>query len=341
MKVPPFQIENFIQKISSEKIAGCLIFGPEPAVISYRFETIAKKMVPDLSDVFLVANLSKERLSQDKGVLIDEFMAMSMLGGRRLIIIKDADSSCATALKLLFEDENFYKKSENFILIAAGDLDKSSALRKACEDSPHFAAIACYEDNDAVIKKFIADELSKRRLKFSPQVVEMFLEKFGKDRNLIILEMRKMILFLGDDKNLTPEVVERVSASEAEISITEFVNYFASQNYEEALLAAEKLFREGVDSITILRFLSNYFQKLSAARTEIEAGSADFETAIKNQRLFFKAESEFRKHLKNLSQKFLIKILQGLEKLEIKIKSSGSNPKLEFIDFVQSFLRRK
>jgi len=341
MKVPPFQIENYIQKIQNEKISGCLIFGPEAALISYRFEIIAKKIVPDLTDVFLVANLSKERLAQDKAVLLDEFYAMSMLGGRRLIIVKDADSACAAALKILLEDEEFYKKSENFILIQSGDLDKSSALRKICEDSPHFAAIACYEDNDAVIKKYIADELSRRKISFTPQIVEMFLEKFGKDRNLIILEMRKMITYMGGNRNLTPEIVERLSASESEISISEFVNDFAAQKYSEALLAAEKLFRDGIDAITILRFLSNYFQKLMSARADIDSGNADLETAVKNQRLFFKVENEFRKHLAKNSQKYLIKILQDLEKLEIKIKSTGSNPKLEFIDFVQGFLREK
>lgn len=341
MKIPPAQIENYIQKISAEKISGCLVFGPEISLVLHRFETIAKKISPNLSDVFLVTNLSKERLAEDKGILIDEFLSMSMLGGRRLILIKDGEAACAAALKLLFEDQNFFQKSENFILIQGGDLDKSSALRKVCEDNPHFAAIACYEDNDAVVKKYIFDELTRRRIKFNAQVVEMFLEKFGKDRQLIIMEMRKMITFLGEDKNLTTEVVERLTASESEISIAEFINNFAAKKFDLALLAAERLFRNGVDAITILRFLSNYLQKLHQAKAEIDSGISDFESAVKNQRLFFKVEGEFRKHLKGLSQKFLVKNLRDLEKLEIKIKSSGSNPKLEFIDFVQSFLRSK
>ncbi len=341
MKIPPAQIENYIQKISAEKIIGCLIFGPEAAVVSHRFDVIAKKISPNLSDVFLVTNISKERLAEDKGILIDEFLSMSMLGGRKLILIKDGEAASAAALKLLFEDQNFFQKSENFILIQGGDLDKSSALRKVCEDNPHFAAIACYEDNDAVIKKYISDELNRRRIKFNSQVVAMFLEKFGKDRQMILQEMRKMITFLGEDKNLTIEVVERLTASESEISIAEFINNFAAKKFDLALISAEKLFRNAIDAITILRFLSNYMQKLHQARVEIDSGMVDFESAVKNQRLFFKVEGEFRKHLKSLSQKFLVKNLRDLERLEIKIKSSGSNPRLEFIDFVQSLLRAK
>lgn len=340
MKIPPFQIENYIQKIAGEKIAGCLLYGPEVSLTNYRFNIIAKKIVADLSDPFLVVNLGKERLAEDKGSLLDEFFSMSMLGGRKLILIKDLDVACAAALKLLVEDQDFYKKSENFILIAAQDLDKSSALRKICEDSPHFATIASYEDNDAVMKKFIADELVKRKIKFTAQVSEMIIEKFGRDRGLILIEIEKIITFLGEENNLTPEIVEKLTASEAEISTNEFVNNFAAQKFDAALLAAEKLFKNGFDAIALLRFLSNYLQKLYQARLEIDSGISDFEIAVKNQRLFFKTEIEFRKHLKNLSQKILIKNLQDLELLEIKIKSGVMPPKLIFTDFVASFLAK-
>lgn len=84
MKIPPFQIENYIQKIAAEKIAGCLLFGPEAALVNYRFNLIAKKIAPDLSDPFLVTNISKEKLVEDKAILGDEFFSYSMLGGRKI-----------------------------------------------------------------------------------------------------------------------------------------------------------------------------------------------------------------------------------------------------------------
>lgn len=340
MKIPPFQIENYIQKIAGEKIAGCLIFGPETSVVNYRFDLIAKKISPNLSDPFLVANLSKERLSEDKGILADEFFSFSMLGGRKLILVKDCDVAAGAALKILFESENFAAKSENFILIQAGDLDKGSALRKLAEDNPYFATIASYEDDERAIKKFLQDELVKRQVKFNVHVTELLLEKFGKNRQIILSELEKILVFLGEEKNLTTEPVERLVLSEAEVSTNEFIMNFAAKKFDLAFLQAEKLLRDGVESVMLIRFLSNYLQKLYHAKIEIESNGSDFESAVKSQRLFFKTEIEFRKHLKNLSLNFLIKNLHDLEEVEIKIKSGVMPARLLFTAFVQDFLKQ-
>ncbi len=341
MKIPPYQVESYVGRIGQEKIAGCLLFGPDAALVSYRFNLIAKKIAPDLSDPFLVANISKEKLSEDKAVLGDEFFSYSMLGGRKLILIRDSDTAAGAALKILFSDSDYAKKSENFILIQAGDIDKSSALRKICEDNPHFAAIACYEDNDLVIKKFIADELSKNKIRFSGDVVNFLFEKFGKNRQIILSELEKILVFLGEEKNLTGELIEKLTASEAEISANEFVDNFVTQKFSLSLLAAEKLFREGFEAITLLRFLSNYLQKLYQARLDIDVNALGFDEAIQNQKLFFKAESVFRVALKNLSKEFLIKNLSDLQLLEIKMKSGAASPRLVLTGFVQKFIEEK
>jgi len=341
MKIANAQIDFYIQKIAQEKIAGCLVFGPDESVVNYRFDLIAKKIAPDLSDPFLVANLSKERLSEDKGILADEFFSFSMLGGRKLILIKNADVAAAGALKILFEESDFAKKSENFILICAGDLDKSSSLRKLAEDNLHFAAIACYEDDERAIKRFIESELAKNQVKSSSQVVDLLLEKFGKNRQIILSELQKIAVFLGEEKFLNADLVNKITASESEISADEFVMNFAAQKFDVALQQSEKLFRDNFEPIALIRFLSNYLQKLYAAKLEVELQISDFENAVKSQRLFFKTEIEFRKHLKNLSLNFLTKNLQILANLEIKIKSGVMPPKLLFVGFVQDCLKKK
>ncbi len=338
MKIAPYQIDGYIQKIAQEKIAGCLVFGPELSAVNYRFDAIAKKISPDLSDPFLVANLSKERLAEEAGLLADEFFSYPMLGGRKLILVKDCESASAAALKLLFQDPDFSQKSDNFILVQAGDLDKSSALRKVAESNPYFATIACYEDNESVIKKFIASELVGRGVKFNHQVVDLLSKKFGKNRQIILLEMEKILAFLGEDKNLSHDLVEELSSSESEISVNEFVMSFAARKFDVALLQSEKLFRDGVESITLIRFLANYLQKLYFAKASIESNSADFDSAVKAQQLFFKTEIEFRKHLKDLPMSFLVKKLHALERLEIEIKSGIIAPKLSVTNLLQGCL---
>ncbi len=335
MKIVNAQIDSYIQKIAEAKISGCLVFGPETSVVNYRFDLIAKKIAPDLSDPFLVSHLGKERLSEDKGILADEFFSMSMLGGRKLILIKDCDVACGNALKILFEDKEYYKKSDNFILIQGGDLDKSSVLRKLSEENFNFAAIACYEDDERVIKKFISDELAKRQVKSSLQVVEMLVGKFGKNRQIILSELEKIMIFLGEEKNLTVDLISKISGFEEEISVNEFIESFVAQKFDIALNQAEKLFKYGFEPITLIRFVANYLQKLYNAKCDIEFAGLDFEETVKAQKLFFKTEIEFRKNLKALSLNFLTKNLQKLFDLEAKIKTSSIAPRLLFVRFVQ------
>lgn len=340
MKVPPFKIDSYIKNIDQEKIAGCLVFGPESSLVNYRCDLITKKITPDLSDPFLVSDINKERLSESKAILGDEFYSFSMMGGRKLITVKNLDALVTQSLKALFEDSDYAAKSENFILISAGNLDKSSALRKICETNPHFAAIACYEDNEAVIRKFIGDELDKKEIKFTEEVIDLLLEKFGKDRQIILSELNKILIFLKDDKSLKPELVNNLIASESEISANEFIENFASKKYDQAFLNLEKLFRFSFDSIMLIRMLSNYFGKLYSAKAQIASGKFTFEEAVKNQRLFFKVENQFKEHLQKSSLKFLEKNLQVMQELELKMKSSQMPAKLLITNFVQKFFQK-
>ncbi len=104
-----------------------------------------------------------------------------------------------------------------------------------------------------------------------------------------------------------------------------------------ALKQAERLFKDNYEPITLIRFLTNYLQKLYNAKLDISQRGVDFEEAVKAQRLFFKVEAEFRKHLKNISLNFLIEIMQELQNLEIKIKSGNGAPKLLFLSLITKY----
>ncbi|MBU6339652.1 MAG: DNA polymerase III subunit delta [Rickettsiales bacterium] len=335
MKIATAQIDSYIKKIAEEKIAGCLLYGPEVSVATSRFEVIAKKIVSDLSDPFLVTNISKDRLAEDNSLLIDEFYSLSFLGGRKLITVKDVDANFTAALKTLLSDRECANKSENFILVQAGDLDKSSALRKIAEDNLNFAAIACYEDDERVIKKFIESELAKNQIKFDLKIVNYLAEKLGKNRQVIKSELEKIISYLGENKGLTLDIIDQIIGLEGEITANEFISSFAAQKFDLALIQAEKLFKNNFEPIALLRFLSSYLQKLYQAKSAIEFSAANFDEVVKAQKLFFKVEIEFRKNLKTLSLDFLVKKLRNIEELEVKMKSSAMPAKLLFVSFIQ------
>jgi DNA polymerase-3 subunit delta len=350
MQIKPYQAESFINNISGNKeVFAVLVYGPESGLVSIRSKNIAKAIVSDLSDPFLVVSLNEKQLDEDKGLLADEFAAISMLGGRKLIMV-DGGNKITESLKMIFEaskkqkagrdQESFKLIGDNFILISAGDLDKSSSLKKFAEASPYIAAIACYEDDSATISNIIRQKFKEQNFIIDNEVIAILLNKFGKNRQIILNEIDKLALFMGAEKCVTVEILQANIADIAEISVFQLIEEFANRDTKKAIFFLEKLFAEKMSPITILRFLSGYFSRLLLVKNNIENGSnLDFEMKIQN--IFFKQQPAFKKHLNGWSAKAIGIILIKLQELEIKCKNSQFDSEILLSAFINFALMKK
>ena len=341
MKISSYQVENYIKKIADEKISGCLLYGPEPTITRFRFEVIAKKIVNDLADPFLVSQLSSEKIKEDKAILTDEFYSIAMLGGRRLIMIKDCDAHTVQALKILLSDPQYGRKSDNFILIQGGDMDKSSALRKLVEESQFLMAIPCYEEDVTSLRKSVSELFVENDIMVEGEIINLMVKNFGKDRNLIVNEVSKIKNYLGDEKKLSLEIFKKITSSNQDENLQDFAVQFASKNYEWCFLRAEKAFEGGNESILLVRNLINYFSKLYNAKVSIENSGKSIEEAVKSAQIFYKIEADFRRNLQSLSLKFIAKSLQSFEKLEINLKKGNISSRLVFLSYIRGYLIKK
>lgn len=341
MKIAAYQIESFINNIAQNKqICGTLLYGPESSLITIYGKKIASNIVSNPNDPFLVTNLSEKKINEDSGILDDEFFAIPMLGGRKLINISDAGNKTAEALKAIFET-NPKLDNSNFILIYAADLDKNSSLRKFAETSPSIAVLACYEDNEATITGIIQQKLKEHNLIIEQGVMELMLESYGKNRLIILSEIEKLALFVGDNRNISFKIAEQLITNNQQASINEFVNCFANLELINGLNYANKLFKEKFNSVGLCRILANYFTKLRSAKINIENGIA-LEAEVKNQRLFFKQEPIFKKHLQKWSINKLNDLVLKLQELEVRCKSGNFNQELILKSFINySYLKYK
>ncbi len=333
MKVPPYKIDSFINSIANNKeILGALIYGPESGLVSINTTKIADLIVPNRSDPFLISNINTQRLKDDKSLIADEFVSISMLGGRKLIRIDNATNNITDCLHSIFcenEKSNKFIKpvGKNFILINAQNLEANSSLRKFAENNPYFACIACYEDNEMTIKNVILAKLRNYNLNAENGVVDIILNKFGKNRLIILNELEKLATYMGDNRLVTIDIMQNVIADISEISVNEFVDNFFSLNLEKSNYFLQKLFDEKTNSVTIIRFLTNYLMKIYTVKNNIEKG-ANLEQEIKAQRIFFKQEPVFKKHLNIWDLNSIKNLLLKLQELEIKCKSSSNIPEL-------------
>ena len=84
MKIESRQIEAFLKKPDA-KIRGVVVYGNDDGLIAERAVALAKTVCEDLKDPFSVVDITGDVLKGDPARLADEFGAMSLMGGRRVV----------------------------------------------------------------------------------------------------------------------------------------------------------------------------------------------------------------------------------------------------------------
>lgn len=173
--------------------AAVLYFGPNAGLVRERADKTARAVVPDLSDAFRIADLAVDTLKKDPARLADEAASISMFGGRRVVRVRDA----ADGLAELFEGFLADHKGDALVVVEAGDLTKTSALRRIFEGSKTAAAVECYDDRPEDAGKLIRETLAAVGWKIEPEALAYLSEALSLDRRLLRAELEKLTLYLG------------------------------------------------------------------------------------------------------------------------------------------------
>lgn len=330
MKLSANQIEPFIRNFSPSERA-VLLYGPDHGLVQERAAAILHKVLPDPNDPFALVDLSGDMIREDSARLFDEVAAISLLGGRRVIRIRDNAEKAAPALEELFNNPPPGRPEElAFVLVMGDDLDKKSFLRNLFEASKYAAAVPCYHDESQGLAGIIAQELRARQLQASPDVIAYLSDVLRGDRMLVRQEMEKLDLYAGPEKRLTAEMVKACTADAVETSLDELCHKVALGDVAGLRRHLPKAWGQGVAPVQLLRAVTRHFQRLYVVQNAMEQGN-NAEMAIKSLRppLFFKEEANFRQALRLWPRTAaLMKALAVLYQAELKIKTSGITPEL-------------
>ena len=216
MKVAPGELEGFVRRPPAG-LRGVLVYGADGGKARETAERIGRSVVADLSDPFNVAVLTGEEAEADPARLADEAAARSLMGGRRLVRVRDARDRSAEALSNAFAGP----ETDTLVVVEAGDLKSTSALRKLFEGKRgDLAAIRCYPDEASDVIRMIRETLSAAGVRIDPDAAQMLSERLGNDRVATRTEIEKLALMAGDggtvDYETAIEAVGEALEAEAE-----------------------------------------------------------------------------------------------------------------------------
>ena len=331
MKIQAAKIDGFIKDLS-HNLLGCLLYGPDSGLASMRADIIAKQIVPDLNDPFSVVDISPDKLKDGPAILSDEINAISFGGGRRLIRIKDIGSGVSGAIKSAFDSASDDTIKGAFVLITAGELPPSSALRKFFESSQIGAALPCYQDDVRSLMPIISSALSSHGYSFDRDIVPFLAENCLGDRLVVLKEIEKLMLFKGEDKHITLEDAKISVGETTQSSFDDICEAIADGNQIDVERHLRKALLQGAMPVAVLRSVQRYFYRLCSVSGIIQEGESQ-EAAISSLKppVFFKQMPIFRRHVSKWSRKdgrALWKAMSFLYEAEKECKKTGANPEL-------------
>ena len=335
MKLQGTAIERFLAN-PDPAVRAVVIFGADEGLVRERASKIGKTVVPDLNDPFQVAVLSADAVAADPALLIDEASAMSLMGGRRLIRIRDGSDKVTKALTALLDGPT----GDSLTVIEAGDLPSRSSLRKAAEGAATAAAVPCYVEGEADLARTLSGRIAEAGKTIDSDALRLLAQSLVGDRMLAVGEVEKLLLYMGERKAIGLADVEAAVVDTATLGMDDTLRAAMDGNFAALDRCLDRLAGEGVGGIAVLRVVQLYFRRLHVTRARIDAGaSTDRAMSQLQPPVFYKVKDAFAGDVQRWPLARIQAALDRLVEAEAQSKRTGANDALLAADTLFAIAR--
>jgi DNA polymerase-3 subunit delta len=326
MKLSGAQIERFLRRPDPARPV-VLLYGPDEGLVRERAERLIRAVLEDPKDPFRTSELSVDQVRGEHARLADEARSLCLLGGRRVVRLRQAGDQASAACRALLA----LPAIDALVVIDAGELAASSSLRRLVEGAPNAVAIACYRDEGQDLAAFVDGELATRGLELDPDARAYVLDHVGADRAVTRAELDKLALYLGGEhdgargrRRATMEDVAAVVGDSAALGLDDLVHAAALGEMAALERCLERLLAEGEHPVRLVRAQANHFARLHRLAALVERGEG-IERAIERARppIHFRRRSSVQRELRLWSAAGAAAVLARLLEAEIACKTTG------------------
>jgi DNA polymerase-3 subunit delta len=282
-------------------------------------------VLDDPKDPFRISELSVDLVRAEPARLADEARSLCLLGGRRVVRLRQASDQATAACRALLALERI----EALVIIDAGELASGSSLRRLIEGARHAAAIACYRDEGRDLAAFVDRELAERHLRADADARAWLLEHVGADRGVTRAELDKLALYLGApaeaaSRRVSLDDVAAVVGDSAALGLDDLVHGVALGQLGATERCLERLLGEGQQPVRLVRAQANHFARLHRLAALLEGGEPAAQV-IERARppIHFRRKDSVKAELQLWSAARAARVLARLLEAEIACKTTG------------------
>jgi DNA polymerase III subunit delta len=322
VKIEPRQVEAFLRK-PDPRIRAVVVYGNDDGLIAERAVQLAKTVCEDLKDPFRVVDIGGDVLKNDPARLADEFSAMSLMGGRRVIRVRPAGEESAEAL------ENLVAASagDALVVLEGGNLTPRSSLRTLAETESCLAAMPCYMDSAQALEGLVESAARAQGLTIDAAALDWIVDRLGGDRGQTRSEIDKLVLYKTNDANKTVTLDDAIAVlgDTADIGVDNVIAATFDGELVALDRALDRVFAEGGNPVQLVRALQRHVDQLHLVSGHAAKGG-NLEAAMFKARGLPRGgpiRQRFERHLRAWPLPRLSAALDAILKAEMQCKSTG------------------
>ena len=263
MKLSPREAPRYFARPEAGR-TGLLIYGADAMRVALRRqEVIAALIGPEGEEEMRLSRIPASELRKDPALLSDAIKAQGFFPGPRVAFVEDAGDALAPVITAALDD---WREGDAQVIVTAGALKGSSALRKYFEGHRNAYATGIYDDPpgreeiEAALKAAGIGEIDRPAMQdiealarlLDPGDFRQTLEKIG-------------LYKLGDATPLTPQDVAACAPASTEAEVDDICHVVAEGRAPEIGPLMVRLKAQGAQPVGLCIAAMRHFRALYAA----------------------------------------------------------------------------
>lgn len=316
-------------------LRGVLLYGEDEGLRRERAAALVAAVAGARDDPFRVSIVSREAAAADPGLLAGEMAAISMMGGRRAVWLREATAALAPAVEAALA-----VPGDSLLVVEAGALRPADRLRALFERRTDAAAIGCWPETGAELGATIAATLVELGVSAEAEAVAWLADHLGADRAITRRELEKLALMVGPGGHVDLAACAAAVGDHAALDLDAALFAAFAGDAARADRALRAAMAEGTTAVAVVRAALRHAHRLALALAEGLERLAPKEAARRARpTVFFRHEQDFARALRAWSGTALAALAERLFVAEIACKSTGAPDTLIASRAVQEIAR--
>ncbi|MEM1307818.1 MAG: DNA polymerase III subunit delta, partial [Pseudomonadota bacterium] len=208
------QADAFLKKLPAD-VALIVAFGTDPGRVSEVAGTAAKAAAARSEPPAEILRIDDADLEDAPDRLMVELNTVPMFGGAKVIRTTLGRRVTSASLKPLLDGP----PPPATLVVEAGNLKPTDALRKSADKLAWAASLACYADTDRSVADLITSIVSDAGQTIAPDARNALVARLGADRALSRNEIEKLTLYATGRPEITVADVDAIVGDASALSL--------------------------------------------------------------------------------------------------------------------------